>query len=194
MSCHNWTVTCTLWRVFICTPPGWQAWCGVTGLTCSWHMTQTQWFLPHVRSDHFMTHLQVPQWRRGRCKASLTVAFMLSRAALLEVCTAHGMAQRLWGCCISITKPDQTPVSKLCNGDKRASLALLCNSTLAMTSLIQLPKANERNHTGCDTEAQDNHHTIKIHCRNQHLHWWAWCTAMKVIFLPLSILALSIFS
>lgn len=94
----------------------------------------------------------------------------------------------------SVNKPAQTLLSKLCSGDKRASLALLCNSALAIISLIQLPKANDRNYTGCDTEAQGNHHTMKIHCRNPHLHWWAWCTAMWVIFFfPPSILALSQF-
>lgn len=119
---------------------------------------------------------------------------MLLRAALLEVFTAHEMAQGLWGCCISINKPAQTPVSKLHNGENRASLVLLCNRALAMISLVRLPKANERNHTGCDTEAQGNHHTIKIHCRNQHLHLWAWCTAICIVIFPLSILALLILS
>lgn len=80
--------------------------------------------------------------------------------------------------------------------DKHAPPALLCTRALAMISLIQPPKAKKRNqnHTGCDTEAQGNHHTIKIHCGNQHLHWWAWCTAMWVIFFSLYILALSISS
>lgn len=125
------------------------------------------------------------------------IPHMLSRterSADLEVCIAHGIAQGLRGCCISIKTPAQTPVSKLCNGDKCTSLALLCNSVLPMISLVGLPNANKRNHTGCDTEAQGNRHTNKIHCRNQHLHRWAWCTAMCVTIFPLSILALLIFS
>lgn len=120
------------------------------------------------------------------------VSVLHQNCALWRCVTAQG----LWSCCIFITKPAQTPVSELCHGDKHAPPALLCTRALAMISLIQPPKAKKRNqnHTGCDTEAQSNHHTIKIHCGNQHLHWWAWCTAMWVIFFSLYILALSISS
>lgn len=87
-------------------------WCDMTDMHLA-HDPNTP-ISAHVRSDHFMTHLQGPQQRRGSWKASLTCS--------RETCTAHEMAQELWGCCISINKPAQTPVSKLCNGEKRVSL------------------------------------------------------------------------
>lgn len=45
---------------------------------------------------------------------------------------------QLWGCCIATNKPAQIPGSKLWEGDKHASLALLYTS--ATMSLVGLPK------------------------------------------------------
>lgn len=178
---------CSL-KVCICTLLGWQACCGVTWLTCTWFITQTHPFLPYVRTDRFITHLEVPWQRRGRCKASLTCSWeqpCWKSALHMEWLKGTEAAAFLLK---HLLKP------QFQMWDKCASLALLCNSVLGMISLVWLPMANKRNHTGCDAEAQGKHHTNKIHCRNQHLHWWAWCTAMCVVIFPLSILALLIFS
>ena len=142
---------------------------------CTSHMTNTHPFLSHFRSCyHFccMTdtcrHLTEEREVCG-VPSNRFHALHSSLAGGLH-CRCDG-SQRLCGaCCTSITKSVQNPVSKLCNGDTCASHAFLYNCALAMISLSQLPKANDRNHTGCDAEDQNNHSTTTARCRNQHLH------------------------
>lgn len=69
------------------------------------------------------------------------------------------LCDRLWeACCFFINKSVQAPVSK-----PSFNLALM------MISLTWLPKANDRNCTGCDTEDQNNNITIEAYCRKSTL-------------------------
>lgn len=111
-----------------------------------------------------------------------TVAFMLSRAALQEVCTAHKMAQRLWGCCISITnliKPQFQSSAMETNGPPLPS----CVTVLQQWCLSSSYPRQVRETTQVVTLKP------RITTTLLKLHWWAWCTATRVIFFPLSILA-----
>lgn len=76
-------------------------------------------------------------------------------------CRCDGSDRRWEAYCFFINKSVQPPVSK-----PSFNLALM------MISLIRLPKANDRNCAGCDTEDQNNI-TVEAYRRNQHFRFWA---------------------
>lgn len=139
-------------------------------------MTKTHPFLSRFRSYHFhcMTNTGRHLMEEREVQGAPTNSFHALNSSL-----TGGLHWRSHGSLKDSVRP--TPFS-LTNGFKPqfqnsaietnlppTSSCYIC--ALAVISLIQLPKANNRNHTGCDTEDENNHSTIKAYCRNQHLHW-----------------------